>query len=139
MANPHQRATRNVADAGGLDHDRAGAAPGEAHIPVDHVVGDETIVGGAPWHHGRHPGALLERQRADRDRREQARGGGLRLRRYAAVARLMLNALRRTPHGEFSPGEDLSGLAPRITLLRKMDRRVKSGKSLIRMSHRRAR
>jgi len=77
VADAQQRPARHVPDAGRLDHDRAGPAAREPGVPVDHVVGRETVVGGAPRHHRGDPAALLERQRTDRDRREQARRGRL--------------------------------------------------------------
>ena len=98
VADPHQRTARDVADAGRLDHDRAGAPLREARIPFDHGVGDEAVLGRPPRHHGRHPGALFQRDRADRDGREQPRGLGLGAGRNPAVFRLELDALRRTPH-----------------------------------------
>ena len=36
----------------------AGPPHGEALVPFEHIVGDHTVVGRAPGHHGRHPRAL---------------------------------------------------------------------------------
>jgi len=73
VADAQQRPARHVADAGGLDDDRAGPASREARVPVDVVLGDEAVVGGAPRHHRRHPGARGEFQRTEAQRREQGR------------------------------------------------------------------
>ncbi len=77
VADAQQRAARDVADAGRLDDERPRLAVGEALVPVEHLVGDEALLGGAPGHHRRHPGALLELHGADPDGGEPEGGGRL--------------------------------------------------------------
>jgi hypothetical protein len=99
VADAQQGAAGHVADAGGFDHDGAGLALGEARIPIDHGLRHVAIIVGAPGHHGRHPGARSQLQRARPQRAEQARGGRLFTRRDAPRRGLEGNALRRLPHG----------------------------------------
>ena len=70
VTDAEQRSARDVADAGGLDHERAGLPPGEALVPGEHLRRDQPIVGGAPGHHRRHPGALRQVQAAGAERAE---------------------------------------------------------------------
>jgi hypothetical protein len=89
VADAQERPRRHVADAGGLDHQHAGAARGEPRVPVDHRRGDLTVVAGAPRHHRRHPGAGARGARPQRDRLEpaRARGRGRRRRLTRSAAR----------------------------------------------------
>src|SRR6516164_4569359 len=98
VADAQQRAARDVADAGRLDHDRARAAARKALVPVDDLVGDVAFLGRPPRHHRRNPGALLEPGWTDHNWREQARGGGFLPRRHAPERGLISDALWRTPH-----------------------------------------
>ncbi len=106
VADAQERPGRDVADAGRLDHQHAGAAGGEARVPVDDVVGDEAVVGGAPRDHGRHPGALASLHRSDVDRREEEGGLGLFARRPARLGERMADALGGMPH---RPGYTTAG------------------------------
>ena len=60
VADAQQRPARDVADAGRLDDDRAGLPLREALVPASTSGGDEAVLGRAPRHHRRHPGALRE-------------------------------------------------------------------------------
>ena len=73
VTDAQQRSARDVADAGRLDDDRAGLPLREALVPVEHVGGDEAVLGRAPRHHRRHPGAVGELQAAGSKRTEQPR------------------------------------------------------------------
>ena len=53
----HQRPGGDVADARRLDHQDARPAVGEAAVPLQDLWGDEALLGAAPRHHRRHPGA----------------------------------------------------------------------------------
>ncbi len=64
VADAQQRPAGNVADAGRLYDDSARSSLREPLVPGEHVVADEALLGGAPRHHRRHPGALCERQPA---------------------------------------------------------------------------
>ena len=64
-----QRPARHVADPRRLDHQHAGPAAREALVPGEDLGRDEALVGGAPGHHRRHPGALRELERAEAQRR----------------------------------------------------------------------
>ena len=77
VADAQQRPTRHVANAGCFDHQHAGRAVGEAAVPVEHVGGDEAVLGCSPRHHRRHPAPARRRHRSDRRRREQERLRGL--------------------------------------------------------------
>ena len=101
MPDAQQRPARHVANSSRLDDDGARPPARETAVPVDDIVGDIAVVRRAPRHHRRHPGALLQLQRADPDRREKTRRRGFRRGGNAAGLRLELNALRRAPHGGF--------------------------------------
>ena len=62
------------------------------------VGGDEAVLGRAPRHHRRHPGAALELHAPDRDRAEEPRARRLVARRPAAGRGLPPDPLRRAPH-----------------------------------------
>ncbi len=64
VADPEQRSAGDVADAGGLDHQRPGLAAGEPLVPREDLGRDQPVFGGAPGHHRRYPGALREVQAA---------------------------------------------------------------------------
>ena len=98
VADAQQRAARHVADAGRLDDDRAGPPCGEALVPVEHVVGDDAVVGGAPGDHGGHPGAVGEVEAAAVERREPARRRRLVRGRPACRRQRVPHAARRMPH-----------------------------------------
>ena len=66
VADPEQRPAGNVADAGRLDHERPRLPAREALVPLEHLRRDEPVLGGAPGHHGRHPGALGQLEPAGR-------------------------------------------------------------------------
>ena len=103
VADAQERPARDVADAGRLDDDRAGLPLGEAAVPVEHVRRDEAVLGRAPRHHRRHPGALLEpRLVAEREGRQEHRRSRLLGRRHAGDGDRVLDALRRFPHGRTS-------------------------------------
>src|SRR5262245_63779818 len=67
VADAQERTGGDVADAGRLDHDRTWLSAREALVPGEVLVGDEAVLGRAPWHHRRHPRAALEPHAADRD------------------------------------------------------------------------
>ncbi len=68
-----KRTARHVPHAGRLDDDRARPPFRETCVPVADGVGDEAVLGRAPGHHRRDPGALRQAQGAETNRREQAR------------------------------------------------------------------
>ncbi|MCB9903199.1 MAG: hypothetical protein H6831_02205 [Planctomycetes bacterium] len=70
-----QRTGRHVADARRLDHQHAGAAVGEAAVPVEHFLGDEALLVRAPRHHRRNPAARARFERAEAAGLEQATRG----------------------------------------------------------------
>ena len=70
VADAQQRARGNVADAGRFDDDGAGPTAGKPAIPVQDIVGDFAVAGGAPRNHGGHPGAGFELDGADIHRLE---------------------------------------------------------------------
>jgi hypothetical protein len=76
-------------------------------VPVEHVVGDEPVVGRAPRHHRRHPRSPRELERTDPHRREEPRPRRLRRRRPLSGQELVLDPLRRLPHAPTlgEPGE----------------------------------
>ncbi len=76
VADAQQRTARHVADARGLDDDGAGLAAREPFVPAEDLGRHEAVSGRAPRHHRRDPRALREPDRADLDRREQARVRG---------------------------------------------------------------
>ena len=82
VADAQQRAAGHVADAGRLDHECPGTPAREAAIPVEHLGGDEAVLGRAPRHHRRHPGALVAGRRlptrTGEKRRERCRLRGAR-------------------------------------------------------------
>ncbi len=98
VADAQERAARDVAHAGRLDHDRAGAPEGEPLVPGQHIVGHEPVVGGAPRDHGGHPGARLEVEAAGVERREPARTRRLVGGRPARGRQRMPHASRGMPH-----------------------------------------
>ena len=106
IADAKQRAARHVADSGGFDHDRARAAGCKARVPLDVVLGDKALVGGAPGHHRRNPGALGKRDRADLHRAEQARFRGDVGAGPGAGFGKPFDTLGRTPHGDRTGKED---------------------------------
>ena len=77
MADPEQRPTRDVADAGGLDHQGTRLAAREALVPGEDLRGDESILGRPPGHHRRHPGPLRQVESALAQRTEPPRPGRL--------------------------------------------------------------
>ena len=93
-----ERPARHVADAGRLDHDGARRAAREPLVPFEHVLGDIALLGSPPRHHGGNPGALLERDRADIDRREQPRRGGFGGRGHVPGLCFKSDPLRWSPH-----------------------------------------
>ena len=85
-----ERAARHVADARRLDDEHPGPAVREASVPVEHRARDVPVLGRAPRHHRRHPGARARGERADAQRREEqrrARLGGATASAPAAPAR----------------------------------------------------
>ena len=60
VADAQQRTAGNVADAGGLDHDGAGAPAGKALVPAQYLGGDDPVLGCPPGHHRRNPSPALE-------------------------------------------------------------------------------
>ena len=112
VADAQQRAARNVAYPRRLDHDRAGASPGETLVPAQHLGRDDPVPGRPPRHHRGNPGSALKPERADFDRLEQAGRGRLLTARPAAGVRRPLDALRRAPHAS-----DLPALRPTRTIL----------------------
>ena len=109
MANAQQRAAGHIADAGGFDHDGARSTARKAAIPLQHIFGHPAFIVGAPWHHGRHPGALQQGQRTDMDRAEQARGLGLFSAGRMAQLAVKLDTLGRFPHKKSAPCFQCSG------------------------------
>ena len=98
VADAQQRTAGDVANAGRLDDDRARATARETLVPGDDVVGDEAVLGRAPGHHRGNPGALLDLEPPDFERRKQARA-----RRFLARGRAPRrggesDALGGTPH-----------------------------------------
>src|SRR5262245_35613282 len=71
MSDAQQRPARNVADARGLDHDRAGTPLGEATVPVENVLCDKTFFGRPPRNHRRNPRPAFKRYMPDANRREK--------------------------------------------------------------------
>ena len=107
VPDPQQRTRRDIANAGGFDDQAAGLAAGELLVPVEHVVGDPAFLVRAPRHHGRHPGAARERQRADADRTEPQGTLGLFPGRPGARFRRILDPFRRFPHRVATPADRL--------------------------------
>ena len=98
IADPQQRPARHVADAGRLDHERPRLAAGEALVPGEHFGRDEALLGCAPGHHRRHPGALGEAQRPDLERLKPARRRCGSRCRPSRLRQRVPDALRRLPH-----------------------------------------
>src|SRR5690606_4718339 len=98
VADPQKRPARDVVDAGRLDDERTWTALREALVPAKDLGRDKTVLGRPPWHHGRHPGAVRELYRADRDWREPQRCPHLGGRRLRTRVRQMPVALLRPPH-----------------------------------------
>src|SRR5262249_34971808 len=73
VADSEQWAARDVANAGGLEHDDPGLTAGEALVPVEYLWRDEAIFGRPPRDHRRRPGALANLQRPNLDWREEQR------------------------------------------------------------------
>ena len=70
VTDAQQRPTGYVANAGRLDDDGARFSLRIAPVPIEQLLGHEAIVGRSPRHHRRHPGTLLQADRADVHGRE---------------------------------------------------------------------
>ena len=68
VPDPEERPAGNVPDSGGLDDQRPGLPPREALVPRQDLRRDQPVVGRAPGHHGRNPGALAELEPAGAER-----------------------------------------------------------------------
>ena len=67
VTDAQQRPTRNVANAGSFNHQCRRFSFGKSTIPIKIVLRDKSIFSCAPWHHRRHPGAIVESDRTDLD------------------------------------------------------------------------
>jgi len=114
VTDPQQRPRCDIANAGRLDDDHAGSTLRESRIPIDHVFGDEAVVGRAPRHHRRHPRARPRESRPDHERLKQACLGRLLGGRPRARRQLVLDPLGGLPHRvEFVPRTTRTGRARR--------------------------
>ena len=103
MPDAQQRPAGDITDPGGLDHDRARAPLGEARVPLDHIVCDLALLGGAPGDHRRNPAALREAAAAQIERAEEARAGGFFRCGPGAGAGCVADSLGGFPHGACLP------------------------------------
>src|SRR5713101_1034986 len=77
VTDAQQRTAGDITNSGGFHDEDARLRPGVALIPFEYLWSDKTIIRRAPRHHGRHPGARLNRQIANPDRRKPQAGLGL--------------------------------------------------------------
>ena len=98
VADPKQRSARDVANAGGLDYERTGLTARESLVPGQHLRRDQPILGSAPRHHRRDPGALLQVEPADAQRAEPERARRLLRGRRAGRGDLVLDEGLGMPH-----------------------------------------
>src|ERR1043166_901314 len=103
VADAQERPRRDVADARGLDDNRAGPARGEAPVPLKVLARHDAVLGRPPGNHGRNPRAALKHQRADPDGLKQARARGLVLVRPARLR-------YRVPDGGFGVPHDCASV-----------------------------
>ena len=74
VADAQQRTARHVTNSGRFDHQHARQAIREPAVPIQHVGGDEAVLGRAPRHHRRHPRTRARREGPDLDGGEQPAG-----------------------------------------------------------------
>ena len=98
VADAEQRAARDVADARRLDDERAGPSGREPLVPLEHFVGDESLVGRAPGNHRRHPRALAQAQASGDEGREPPRPPCFVYGGPAGRQQWMTDIFRRMPH-----------------------------------------
>ena len=98
MTDAQKRPGRNFPYPRRLDHQAAGLALGEALVPREDVIGDDAVVGSAPRHHGRHPGAVFKLQAAHPYGTEKQRARRLPARRPGAGTCGVADTLGRSPH-----------------------------------------
>src|SRR2546425_5332872 len=73
MTNAEQRTAGDVAHTGCFNHQSARLSFGKSPVPIKICLGDETVFGGPPGHHCRHPGAAFQADRANGDWLEKER------------------------------------------------------------------
>src|SRR5437016_5671102 len=61
VTDAQQGPARNVANAGGFNHQRRGLAFVKPPVPIKIILGNKSIFSRAPGNHRRHPGATGER------------------------------------------------------------------------------
>ena len=98
VTDAQQRPAGDVAYARCFDDYRPGASTRKALVPLQHVCSDNTVFVRAPRHHRRHPGALLQFERADARRAEESRCASFLCRGHPAGVGMKLDSLRRLPH-----------------------------------------
>src|SRR5712691_2983592 len=77
VTDAQQRTAGNITNPDGFHDEDARLRPGVALIPFEHLGSHKTSIRRAPGHHGRYPGARLNRQIADTDGRKPQAGPGL--------------------------------------------------------------
>src|SRR5688500_10236301 len=102
ITNPQQRTTGDIADPGGFDDEGCRSSFSKSAIPVQVVLGDESVFGRAPRHHRGNPRAVFKCQRTNLDRWKQKRSTCLISRRPACFGYLMFDRIGELPHGRFT-------------------------------------
>src|SRR6266571_2896694 len=98
VADAQQRPAGNVAHAGSFDDERRGLSFGKSSIPIEVVLGDETVFGRAPRHHRRHPRAALKRDRTNPNWPKKKRAARFCHRGPMRFRNRMLDGIRELPH-----------------------------------------
>src|SRR5215831_2757705 len=91
-------AARDIANPGGFDNQGGRPSESEPAVPVEIVLSDESVFGGAPGDHRGYPGATRKQQRPNLDRLEQQRRGGFFGGGPMGIGNRMLDRVRKLPH-----------------------------------------
>jgi len=95
VADPEERAAWYIADARRFHHEDTWLTFRKPGVPVQHVGRHESLVGRPPGDHRRDPRALVDVERAERERREEARPRRLLARRPAGRGQRVADARAR--------------------------------------------
>src|ERR1044071_5620554 len=90
--------TRNISHARSFDHEHSRTPFRKPSIPIEILLCDETIVGGTPRHHRRHPRPAARLELADLNSSEQSRSCGFFSRGPARFEYLVTDWFREFPH-----------------------------------------